>query len=61
MYGGMMWLKLQFKVRRLHGRRYWELIMRLLRTGVWRFIRKKRERLNDAYIKTKNVKGLRER
>ena len=32
-----------------------------LRTDVWRFIRKKRERLNDAYIKTKNVKGLRER
>ena len=44
------------KGKRLHGRRYLELGMRLQKTDVWRITRKKSERLKGVYVRAKGGK-----
>ena len=41
------------KERRLHGRKYWELWVRLHKTEIMRFTKKKREGLKVVYIRAK--------
>ena len=41
------------KGRKLHGRKHWELGMRLQKTDLLRFTKEKRERLKGVYIRAK--------
>ena len=41
------------KKRRLSGKRYWVLEMKLQKEDVWKLTKKKRERLKAVYIRAK--------
>ena len=40
-------------VKRLFGRRYWQLVMKRQKKDVWKPTEKKRERLKSVYVRAK--------
>ena len=53
--GGNDVIKTEFKERRLHGRRFCELGIKLQNTDTWRFTKKKIERLKGAFTQAKKM------